>query len=115
MHDASIGLALQRDLSLKNATSTQDIYRIARAFVDQFIASYAASPEAIVLEIDHSENGTQGQQKLSFYNHHYRNYCGCCCGSLLKVDMTGPCNYGQKPIPCMRDNEILGSLVGILI
>jgi hypothetical protein len=60
---------------LENAASTKDIYRIAQAFVDQFIAGYAAPPELIVLDMDHSEDGTHGQQELSFYNHHYRSYC----------------------------------------
>lgn len=60
---------------LENAASTKDIYRIAQAFVDQFIASYAKPPKLIVLDMDHSEDATYGQQELSFYNHHYRSYC----------------------------------------
>jgi len=60
---------------LENVASTKDIYRIAQAFVDHFIASYAEPPELIVLDMDHSEDGTHGQQELSFYNHHYRSYC----------------------------------------
>lgn len=71
-NDLASGATFSR---LENAASTKDIYRIAQAFVDQFIASYAAPPEAIVLDMDHSEDGTHGQQELSFYNHHYRNYC----------------------------------------
>jgi len=60
---------------LENAASTKDIYRIAQAFVDQFIASYPKPPKLIVLDMDHSEDATYGQQELSFYNHHYRSYC----------------------------------------
>ncbi len=60
---------------LENAASTKDIYRLAQAFVDQFIASYAKPPKLIVLDMDHSEDATYGQQELSFYNHHYRSYC----------------------------------------
>lgn len=60
---------------LENAASTKDIYRIAQAFVEQFIASYAKAPKLIVLDMDHSEDSTYGQQELSFYNHHYRGYC----------------------------------------
>ncbi len=60
---------------LENAASTKDVYRIARAFVDQFIASYPKPPKLIVLDMDHSEDATYGQQELSFYNHHYRSYC----------------------------------------
>jgi hypothetical protein len=60
---------------LENAASTKDIYRLAQAFVDQFIASYAKAPELIVLDMDHSEDAAYGQQELIFYNHHYRSYC----------------------------------------
>jgi len=60
---------------LENSLTRKDCYRLARAFVEQFIASYPAPPEAIVLEMDHSEDPTHGQQELAFYNHHYRNRC----------------------------------------
>ncbi len=60
---------LERDMSRK------DIYRLAQAFVDAFIASYAATPKAIVLDMDHSEDRTHGQQEFAFYNHHYRSHC----------------------------------------
>ena len=74
--DTTTDLASAPTLSrLENAASTQDIYRIAQAFVDQFIASYAQPPQLIVLDMDHSEDRTHGQQELSFYNHHYRNHC----------------------------------------
>ena len=60
---------------LENAATARDVYRLARAFVDQFVASYARAPELIVLDMDHSEDTTHGQQELSFYNHHYGNHC----------------------------------------
>jgi hypothetical protein len=60
---------------LENAVSTRDIYRLARAFVDQFIASYPKPPAVIVLDLDHSEDPTHGQQEFSFYNHYYRHHC----------------------------------------
>ena len=52
-----------------------DLYRLTQAFVDHFIASYPEPPAAIVLDLDHSEDPTHGQQELTFYNHHYRRYC----------------------------------------
>jgi hypothetical protein len=55
---------------LEKAATRQDIYRLAVAFVDQFIASYAQPPKVIVLELDHSEDAAYGQQKLIFYNHY---------------------------------------------
>ncbi len=60
---------------LENAVSTRDIYRLARAFVEQFIASYPTPPAVIVLDLDHSEDPTHGQQEFSFYNHYYRHHC----------------------------------------
>ena len=60
---------------LENAASAKDIYRMAQAFVDQFITGYPKPPKLIVLDMDHSEDATYGQQELSFYNHHYRSYC----------------------------------------
>jgi len=74
--DADTDLASAPTFSrLENAATTKDIYRMAQAFVDQFIASYAKPPELIVLDMDHSEDATYGQQELSFYNHHYRSHC----------------------------------------
>jgi hypothetical protein len=43
--------------------------------VDHFIASDAAPPTAIVLEVDHADDPTYGQQEFAFYNHHYQNHC----------------------------------------
>jgi uncharacterized protein YfaS (alpha-2-macroglobulin family) len=55
--------------------STQDIYRLARAFVDPFIASDPQPPAVIVLDLDHSEDPTHGQQECSFYNHYDGHHC----------------------------------------
>lgn len=60
---------------LENAATARDIYRLAQAFVEQFIASYAQAPALIVLDMDHTEDITHGQQELSFYNHHYGHHC----------------------------------------
>ena len=60
---------------LENSVSRKDIYRLARGFIDAFIASYAQAPTVIVLDMDHSEDATYGQQELAFYNHHYGSYC----------------------------------------
>ncbi len=74
--DSTADLASAATFSrLENAASRKDIRRLAGAFVDQFIASYAKPPKLIVLDMDHSEDATHGQQELSFYNHHYRRYC----------------------------------------
>lgn len=71
-NDLASGATFSR---LENRVSRKDIYRLAQSFVDAFIASYAQAPAAIVLDRDHSEDTTHGQQELAFYNHHYGNYC----------------------------------------
>jgi len=60
---------------LENALTSRDIYRMAQAFIDGFVSSYQTPPEVIVLDMDHSEDRTHGQQAFSFYNHHYRHHC----------------------------------------
>ncbi len=60
---------------LENAVRRADLYRIAVAFVEQFLASYAEPPPAIVLDLDHAEDPTHGQQVFSFYNGHYGHHC----------------------------------------
>ncbi len=60
---------------LEHAVTAWDVYRISKALVDQFIAGYATPPEALVLDIDHSEDAVHGQQPLAFYNHHYQSTC----------------------------------------
>jgi len=59
----------------ENAATKKDLYRIAQAFIDQFVASYAEPPQCIVLDMDHSEDQTHGQQAFSFYNGYYRSSC----------------------------------------
>ncbi len=60
---------------LENAATARDLYRMARAFVEQFIARYAAPPKGIVLDMDHSEDATHGQQQFAFFNRHDGTHC----------------------------------------
>jgi len=59
----------------ENSISKKDLYRIAEVFVDQFVASYDTPPEAIVLDIDDTDDETHGAQQLSFFNGYYNEYC----------------------------------------
>ena len=59
----------------ENSISTKDIYRIAAVFVDRFVASYAAPPEAIILDIDDTEDETHGAQQMSLFNAYHDEYC----------------------------------------
>ena len=60
---------------LEGALRRSDIYRMAHALVEQFIAGYACAPATITLDLDHTDDATYGQQPLAFYNHHYGHYC----------------------------------------
>jgi hypothetical protein len=74
--DAAMDLASAPTFSrLENGVGPRDLYRIAQAFVETFIASYPKAPQVIVLDMDHSEDATHGQQEFAFYNHHYGTHC----------------------------------------
>lgn len=60
---------------LEHSVERKDLYRLTRALVDHFIASYPEPPAALVLDLDHSDDPTHGQQELAFYNHYYKSYC----------------------------------------
>ena len=60
---------------LESSLRRSDIYRMALALVEQFIAGYAEAPVTITLDLDHTDDATYGQQPLSFYNHHYGHHC----------------------------------------
>jgi hypothetical protein len=74
--DTAQDLASAPTLSrLEHQIDRKDLYRLTRALVDHFIASYPEPPPAIVLDIDHSDDPTHGQQEFTFYNHYYKNHC----------------------------------------
>lgn len=74
--DAGQDLASAPTLSrFEHSADRKDIYRLTQALVEHFIASYPTPPPAIVLDLDHTDDPTHGQQELSFYNHYYRTYC----------------------------------------
>lgn len=60
---------------LEPQVDRKDLYRLTTALVDHFIASYAEPPAAIMLDLDHSDDPTHGQQEFAFYNHHDKSYC----------------------------------------
>jgi hypothetical protein len=60
---------------LEHSVDRKDLYRLTQALVEHFIASYPEPPAAIVLDLDHSDDPTHGQQEFTFYNHYYQSYC----------------------------------------
>src|SRR5437870_1992703 len=75
-------LAPEQDLAsaptfsrLEHSVDRKDLSRLTQALVAHFVASYPEPPAAIVLDLDHTDDPTHGQQELAFYNHYYKNYC----------------------------------------
>ena len=69
-------LASQPTLSrFENRVSRTELYRLARVFVEQFIASYARPPTLIVLDFDDTEDPAHGQQEQVRYDGYYGGYC----------------------------------------
>lgn len=58
----------------ENQIRRSDLYRIARAFLDCFIASYARPPAAIILDIDDTQDTVYGTQQLSLFNGYLGTY-----------------------------------------
>ena len=54
---------------LEHSVDRKDLYRLTQALVDHFIVSYPEPPAAIVLDLDHSDDPTHGQQAFAFYRH----------------------------------------------
>ena len=78
---ARLPVAPEQDLAsaptfsrLEHRVDRQDLYRFARALMDHFIAGYPEPPAAMVLDLDHADAPTHGQQELAFYHHYYRSY-----------------------------------------
>jgi len=59
----------------ENSVSTRELYEMAKAFVDIFIASYAEPPEVIILDCDDTDALTYGQQELTLFNSYYGGHC----------------------------------------
>ncbi len=69
-------LASQPTISrFENRVSRTELYRLARVFVDQFIASYARPPKLIVLDFDDTEDPAHGEQEHIRYDGYYGGYC----------------------------------------
>lgn len=60
---------------LENSLSKRDLVRLFNCFVDNFLDSYEATPECIVIDVDPTANVTYGDQQLSLFNGFYDDYC----------------------------------------
>ena len=60
---------------LENGVSRSDLYRMAQALVDTFLASYKKPPKAIILDLDDTDDPTHGAQQQALFNGYYGEYC----------------------------------------
>jgi hypothetical protein len=60
---------------LDHSVDRQDVYRFTQALVDHCVASSPVPPVALVLDLDHPEDPTHGQQEFPFYTPYYKSHC----------------------------------------
>jgi Transposase DDE domain group 1 len=85
---------------LEHQVTRTDLSRLTQAFVDHFIASYPEPPAAIVLDLDHTEDPTHGQQECTCYNHHYQSHCSlplCIFAGTSHALVTAVLRPGKRP------------------
>lgn len=69
-------LASQPTMSrLENAPRRSELYRMARALLETFLASYDGVPQALILDIDDTADEVHGAQQQSLFNGYYDAYC----------------------------------------
>ena len=59
----------------ENQPGTRELYKIGKAFVDNFIGSYTNAPKVIILDCDDTSALTYGQQELALFNSYYGDHC----------------------------------------
>jgi hypothetical protein len=70
------GLASQPSMSrLENAVDRRALLHMGYAFVDQYMDSFAAEPEMVVLDMDPTSVITYGDQQLRLFNAFEDEYC----------------------------------------
>jgi len=69
-------LASQPTLSrLENRPRRRELFAMAQALLDTFVASYDQAPKALLLDIDDTADTVHGAQQQSLFNSYYDSYC----------------------------------------
>jgi hypothetical protein len=69
-------LASQPSMSrFENAPRRSELYRMAQAVFETFVASYDQPPKSILLDIDDTADEVHGAQQQSLFNGYYDSYC----------------------------------------
>jgi DDE family transposase len=78
---ARLPLAPEQDLAraptfsrLAHSVDRKDLSRLPQALVAHFVARDSEPPVAIVLDLDHTDDPTHGQQAFAFYTHYSKSY-----------------------------------------
>jgi hypothetical protein len=81
---------------LENRLSRADLWRIARIFVEQFLASQKTPPAELILDFDATDARLHGNQQGAFFHAYYGDYCYLplyvFCGSQLLAAYLRPAN-----------------------
>ncbi len=81
---------------LENRSNQQAAFRMHEIMVDQFIASYEAAPEELILDFDATDDIVHGMQEGRFFHGYYDHYCFLplyvFCGEQLLVSYLRPSN-----------------------
>jgi len=81
---------------LENRVDRAALVRLSAVFVEQFIASYDAPPDELVLDFDATDDPVHGAQERRFFHGFYDQYCFLplyvFCGDRLLVSYLRPSN-----------------------
>lgn len=59
----------------ENQPGAKELYKMGKAFVDNFIGSYNNAPKVIILDCDDTSALVYGQQELALFNTYYGDHC----------------------------------------
>lgn len=84
---------------LENSVTREDLIKIAKIFVENFIQSYKNPPQKLILDFDATDDPVHGSQEHKFYHGYYRSYCFLplyiYCGDRLVLPYLRPSDKDQ--------------------
>ena len=96
---------------MENRISREELVKMARVFVEKFIASHKQPPDQLILDFDPTDDEVHGNQEGRFFHGYYDHYCFLplyvYCGSQLLVAYLRP----SKIDPAKHSRAILKLLV----
>jgi len=60
---------------LENHPGKRELYQMAKAFINDIIASYETASKVIIIDCDETNSYTYGKQELALFNTYYRDSC----------------------------------------